>query len=185
MRISGKRRRANKAKAEQQKRYRVNQYIRIDKVRLIDENGQNIGVVDTAQALAMSQEKGLDLVEVFPLAKPPVAKIIDYSKMKYQEEKERRKGRVKQKKVEVKGIRLSLRIGKHDQEVRINQAQKFLADGNKVKIEMILRGRERGRMDLAKKNINEFIDTLNKAQPVKVEQSLSAQGGKLSVLISQ
>ena len=183
MRISGKRHFIKK-KFEAQKRYRTNQYIRVPEVRLIDENGQNIGVISTAEALALAQERGLDLVEVSPLANPPVAKIINYSKLKYQEEKERRKGRAKQKKVEVKGVRLSLRIGQHDVEVRLKQAQKFLADGNKVRIEIILRGREKGRADLARKNINNFIEALNQIKPVKVEQPLSALGGKLSIIIA-
>src|SRR3989338_11416260 len=91
------------------KKYRANQYIRSEQVRLIDENGQNLGNVPTQKALEIAQEKGLDLVEVSPLANPPVVKIVDYSKLRYQEEKERRKEKSKQKKVEVKSIRLSLR----------------------------------------------------------------------------
>jgi translation initiation factor IF-3 len=182
LRISGKRHYRRPAPVIH--RYRVNQFIRVPQVRLVDETGANVGVTDTAKALAMAQERGLDLVEVSPVAKPPVAKILDYSKMKYQEEKERRKVKAKQKKVEIKGIRLSLRIGKHDTEVRLKQAQRFIEEGNKVKIEMILRGRERGHMDLARKNIQEFIEMLKQTQPVKIEQALTSQGGKLSVLVS-
>ncbi|MBN1778763.1 MAG: translation initiation factor IF-3 [Candidatus Buchananbacteria bacterium] len=183
MRISRKRHQANKYKAEQAKRYHINQHIRAEQVRLIDENGDNVGVVDTSQALAMAQEKDLDLVEVFPLAKPPVAKILDYSKMKYQEEKIKRKGKAQQKKVEIKGIRLSLRIGQHDKDFRIKQAEKFLEDGDKVRIEMILKGREKGHVDLARKNIQQFVDSLNQIKEVKVEQPLSVQGGKLSIIV--
>jgi len=152
---------------------------------LIDETGQNIGVIATDKALALAQEKGLDLVEVSPLATPPVAKIVDYSKLKYQEEKERRKERAKQKKTEIKGIRLSLRISDHDKEVRIKQAEKFLNHEDKVKIEMILRGRERQHKDLAREIIKKFIDSIDQLIPVKTEQALNIQGSKLSVMIAK
>jgi len=178
-------RRRPKWKKQQRKRHQTNQYIRVPQVRLIDETGQNIGVVDTTKALTMAREKGLDLVEVSPLAKPPVAKIVDYSKLKYQEEKERRKEKAKQKKVEIKGIRLSLRISEHDKEVRIKQAEKFLNQDDKVKLEMILRGRERQHKDLARKIINKFIETVGKTIPVSIEQPINIQGGKLSALIAK
>lgn len=133
----------------------------------------------------MAQDRGLDLIEVNPLANPPVAKIVDYSKMRYQEEKERRKERAKQKKVEIKGIRLSLRISEHDTEVRVNQAAKFLNQDDKVKLEMLLRGRERQHTDLAKNIINKFVAAVNQIVEVNVEQPLSILGGKLSVMIAK
>ncbi|MAF13983.1 MAG: translation initiation factor IF-3 [Parcubacteria group bacterium] len=182
MRISRKR---TKYKKTPPKKYQTNQYIRSEQVRLIDETGENVGVTDTAKALAMAQDKGLDLVEVSPLAKPPVAKIVDYSKLKYQEEKERRKEKAKQKKVEVKGIRLSLRISEHDKEVRVRQANKFLSQDDKVKIEMILRGRERQHRDLAREIINKFISSVNELIPAAAESSVTIQGGKLSVVIAK
>ena len=182
MRISRKRPKYDKSK---QKRYKTNQYIRVPEVRLVAEDGENIGVISTEKALSMAREQGLDLVEVSPLAKPPVAKIIDYSKMKYQEEKERRKEKAKQKKVEIKGIRLSLRIGSGDLLTRLKSAEKFLNQDDKVKIEIILRGRERRHMDLAREIINKFIASLNEIIPVGIEQSMSVQGGKLSILVSK
>ena len=182
MRISHRR---PKWKKQQQKRHQTNQYIRVPQVRLIDETGQNFGVVDTARALTMAREKGLDLVEVSPKAQPPVAKIVDYSKLKYQEEKERRKEKAKQKKVEVKGIRLSLRISEHDKEVRMKQAEKFLGQGDKVKLEMILRGRERQHKNLAREIVNKFITEINESTPINIEQPLSIQGNKLFVLIAK
>lgn len=182
MRISRRKPKYDKFK---QKRYRTNQFIRVPQVRLVDENGQNVGVIDTQKALNMAKESGLDLVEVSPLANPPVAKIVDYSKLKYQEEKERRKEKAKQKKVEVKGIRLSLRISEHDKETRLKQAEKFLNQDDKVKIEIILRGRERRHADLAKEIIHKFIDSLNQTTPVEIEQKLNVQGGKLSVLVAK
>lgn len=140
--------------------------------------------MDTTQAAALAQERGLDLVEVSPLANPPVAKIVDYSKLRYQEEKERRKERAKQKKIEIKGIRLSLRISEHDIDVRVSQAVKFLGQGDKVKIEMILRGRERQYGHLARQVIDKFIKATNALTPVNTEQQLSIQGGRVSVIIA-
>ena len=154
-------------------------------MRLIDEQGVNYGVVSTTKALEMAQERGLDLVEVSPLAQPPVAKIVDYSKLRYREEKERRKERAKQKKIEIKGIRLSLRIGEHDTEVRVNQAKKFLEQGDKVKLEIILRGRERQHSYLAKSNIDKFIEAVKAVIPVTIEQPVSIQGGRLSAIIAK
>ena len=113
-----------------------------------------------------------------------MAKILDYSKLRYREEKERRNEKAHQKKIEVKGIRLSLRISEHDRDVRVNQAQKFLADGDKVRIEMQLRGREMQHADLARDILKKFINALNTVKPVKVEQPLSMQGGKFSVIVS-
>ncbi len=182
MRIS---RRKPRYQQSQQKRHRVNQFIRVPQVRLIDENGHNVGVVDTAKALVMAQENGLDLVEVSPLAQPPVVKIINYSKLRYQEEKERRKEKAKQKKTEVKGIRLSLRISEHDIEIRIKQAEKFIKQQDKVKLEMTLKGRERQHVNLAKEIINKFTDSLSQKTPINIEQPLSIQGGRLAVIISQ
>jgi len=152
---------------------------------LIDETGQNIGNISTEKALALAREKGLDLVEVSPLANPPVAKIVDYSKLKYQEEKERRKEKAKQKKIEVKGIRLSLRISEHDKDVRIKQAIKFLNNEDKIKIEMILRGRERQHKDLGSDIINKFINSINSEVETNTEQAIKAQGGKISAVIAK
>jgi len=180
LRISHRR---NNYKFEAPKNHRVNEAIKVPQVRLIDEMGENYGVVETYKALAMAQDRGLDLVEVSPLAQPPVAKIVNFSKMKYQEEKERRKERAKQKKVEVKGIRLSLRISDHDKEVRIKRAQNFLNDGDKVKLEMLLRGREQQHKDLAADIIKKFVETVNESVPITTEQSLTIMGGRLSIII--
>lgn len=167
------------------KRYQTNQYIRVPQVRLIDEAGENFGVVETSRALEMARERGLDLVEVSPLSQPPVAKIVNYSKLRYQEEKERRKEKAKQKKIEIKGIRLSLRISNHDIEVRVNQAEKFISQDDKVKIEMMLKGRERQHTILAKEIINKFIQSVDQKIPITIEQPLDMQGGKIFVLISK
>ena len=132
-------------------------------------------------AIAMAQERGLDLVAVSPKTKPPVTKFIDQGKFKYEQGKQAQKQKAKQKKVETKGIRLSFRIGKNDRELKLSQANKFLEKGNKVKIETLLRGRERGHRDLAKKNIEEFIKELG--EDIAVEQAVNFQGAKLFAIV--
>ncbi len=168
-----------------QRRYRINQFIKAPEVRLIDDSGQNLGVVPTSRALQLAREQEMDLIEVSPLAVPPVAKILNYSKLKYQEEKERKKEKARQKKIEVKGIRLSLRISKHDIDTRINQAEKFLSEGNKVQIELILKGREKQHRNVAINIINDFIKSVDEKLPIKVEQTIKIQGGRISTTLTK
>jgi len=165
--------------------YSVNELIRFPEVRVIDENDEHLGVLPTPVAVAKAKERELDLVVIQPKAEPPVARIVDFGKFKYEQDKEARKQKAKQKTVEVKGIRLSLRIAPHDMEVRKEKAKEFLAEGNKVKAEIILRGREKRFGDLAKKVIEEFIALLNKDVPVKVEQPVVRQGGQLTSIVGK
>lgn len=130
----------------------------------------------------MAQEKGYDLVEISPKAVPPVAKFLNFGQFKYELRKKEQQEKSKQKKTEVKGIRLSLRIGKGDLELKASQAKKFLEEGNKIKIEMILRGRENAHSDLAKKIIGNFLENL---EEIKIEQEVSKQGNKFIALISK
>lgn len=163
----------------------VNELIRFPQVRVIDENNQHLGVLDTPVAVRTARERELDLVVIQPKAEPPVARIVDFGKYKYEQDKEAQKMKAKQKSVEVKGIRLSVRIGQHDQDVRKEQAKKFLDQGDKVKVEIILRGREKGHADLAIKVINHFIQTLNAEMPVKLEQPVVRQGGQLTAIVGK
>lgn len=165
--------------------YSVNELIRFEQVRVIDENDEHLGVMPTAAAVLKAKERELDLVVIQPKAEPPVAKIVDFGKFKYEQDKEARKQKAKQKTVEVKGIRLSLRIAPHDMEVRKEKAKEFLAEGNKVKAEIILRGREKRFGDLAKKVIEEFVALLNKDVPIKVEQPVVRQGGQLTSIVGK
>jgi translation initiation factor IF-3 len=183
LRISNKRAKFNNNNLS--RRYRTNNFIRVPEVRLIDEDGQNLGVMPTSQALALAQERGLDMIEVSPLAQPPVVKIANFSKLKYQAEKERRKEKAKQKKIEIKGIRLSLRISEHDIDVRVHQAAKFLGVDDKVKIEMLLRGREMQHANLAYEIIKKFVEAVNQLIPTIIEQPLGRQGSKISVVIAK
>ncbi len=133
----------------------------------------------TRDALQLAQERGFDLVEVAPQANPPVCKLLDYGAYQYRLEKQQRKQRAKLKQIEVKGIRLSLNIGRHDRDVRLNQAKKFLGEGDKVKIEMILRGRENAHQDLAREIMMKFVADLG----ANVEQPIARQGKKFFCLI--
>ena len=150
---------------------------------MIDDNGQQIGIIDTYRGQQLAREKGLDLVEVYPNAQPPVCKIIDYGAYQYQQEKRERKHKAKQKKVEVKGIRLSLNIAPHDLEMRKNQALKFLERGDKVKAEIILRGRERNFVYRARNIMEEWVKSLG--ENVIIEQPFMRQGGRLSILLAK
>ncbi len=168
-----------------EKTFRVNRQIRAPEVSIIDESGTSLGSMETAKALELAQERGFDLVEVSPLAKPPVVKFLDFGSFKYQEEKRRQKARLqqKEKQVEVKAVRLTFRIGDHDTAVRKKAALKFLEEGDKVKIEMNLRGREHRHTDLAKEKVNDFIKEINEEISVTTEQAVAKQGGKLLAII--
>lgn len=161
----------------------MNHQIRAPEVRLIDENNQQAGVVKLTEALRMARERGLDLVEVSPVAQPPVCRILDYGKLVYQQERQSRQLRTKQKKVEVKGIRLSLKIGQHDSDVRQAQTRRFLDAGNKVKIELILRGRENAHQERAREIIRDFIASLGEG--IVVEQQMSKLGNRLTTVIGK
>ena len=116
---------------------------------VIDDQGNNLGEIDREEALNLAKQKDLDLVEVAPDARPPVCKIIDWGKFQYEQEKEQRKQKAKSKKVDLKEVRLSFRIGQHDLGVKSKQARKFLDQGDKVRIQLRLRGREMAHRDQA------------------------------------
>lgn len=132
-------------------------------MRVIDEQGKLAGVMSALEALEKARALGLDLVEVNPAADPPVVKILSYDKYRYHQEKAIQQQRKKQKKVEVKGIRLSMRIGGHDLEFKAAQADKFLSRGNKVKIDMFLRGREKANTDFAIEVLGKFLKLVTRA----------------------
>jgi translation initiation factor IF-3 len=163
--------------------YRSNMQILAPEVRVIDENGENLGVLPTSKALAIATERGYDLVEVDPRPVPPICKILNFGQFKYEKEREQRKQKSKAKQVEVKGIRLSVRIGAHDIETRMRTAEKFLEDGDKLKIEIIMRGRERAHADVARNVINAFVAKLQAKFPLNIEQPLQAQGGQLTTIV--
>lgn len=159
----------------------MNDQIRVPQVRVIDERGQQLGVYQTTAALQLAQERELDLVEVSPLAQPPVCKIVDYGQLRYETNKKERKQKGKQRKTEVKGIRLSTTISEHDIGVRVEQAKKFLEKGHKVQIELLLRGRQKMHPEIGKEVIRKFITIL--ADVAVVESPIAQQGGKISAIL--
>jgi len=179
------RRTYHRAQPQVTKNYRVNEYIHSPEVFLIDENGAQVGITPTRIAIQMARDLELDLVEVNPTATPPVAKIIDFGQFKYKKEKEAQKQKVHQRKIELKGIRLSLRISQHDLDIRLEQAKKFLEKGNKLKIELGLRGRERQRWSKAIEIIKNFVSLLESDSELKLarEQDLTNQGGRFSIIL--
>jgi len=163
--------------------YRANERIRALEVNVIDEQGQNLGTMPTAKAVELANERELDAVEVNPNATPPVVKFLDYGAFKYQKEKEARKQ--KSKTVDIKGIRLSPRIGEHDLNIRVKQAVGFLQDGHKVKVELPMRGRERQFADLARGVVMDFIAKVDAQIPAKAESSIEKQDNRLTVVIAK
>lgn len=162
--------------------FRANDRITAPEVRLIDEASNMVGVVSLTEAKERAVAAELDLVEVSPKAEPPVCRIMDFGSFKYQKEKEARAQKAKQKATEIKGIRLSLRIGDHDRDIRLTAARKFLAENNKVRLELNLRGREKQHVETARVVLDECVTAL--ADVAKVEQPFTRQGGKLSLVLT-
>lgn len=165
--------------------FRSNSQIRVPEVFLIDENNEAIGKILTSEAIRMAQEADLDLVEVNPKANPPVVKIVNLGQLKYEKEKQAHKQKMQQKKIETKNIRLSFRISEHDLSMRAMQAEKFLIKEDKVKIELILRGRERQYPQKAAEIVNNFVAKLkaNSEFNIEIEQPLTNQGGRFTIVL--
>jgi translation initiation factor IF-3 len=149
---------------------------------VIDDEGKQIGEMTTIEAMAMAKERLLDLVEVSPKAVPPVCRIMDYGKHLYQQSKQLRIAKAKQKKIEIKGVRLGLRTDTHDLEFKRAQSEKFLRQGDKVKIDIVLRGREKAHQDLARKNLQSFIVAIT--VPYKIEDQIKRFPGGFNVIIA-
>ncbi len=135
-------------------------------------------MIETAEALRIAHERGLDLIEIAPTVLPPVCKIMDSGKFKYEQEKKERGQKTKQKKVELKAIRIGFTTGTHDLEFKARQAEKFLNEGNRVKVDMILRGREKSHRDFAVKKLEELFSYIPNAdfdmEPKKTPQGFMA-----------
>jgi translation initiation factor IF-3 len=141
--------------------YRINQYIKAEKVRVVDEKGKQIGVMSLREALQKAEELKVDLVEVAPKAKPPVCKIIDFKKFKYLEAKREQEEKKKIKKTELKGIRLTLFIAENDLNFRLKHAEEFIKEGHKVKISLRLKGREATKKDLGQQLIQKVLEKIS------------------------
>jgi translation initiation factor IF-3 len=179
--------RGRKPKPNLIKEFRINEKIFAPELMIVDEDGENLGLMSRQKAIEEAGTRDLDLVEVSPKAEPPIGKFMDYGSFKYQREKLERKAKAKQKDAEIKTIKISNRIGDHDRELRVNQGVKFLNGGDKVKIELQLRGREKKYGDLAEENIRKTIDEISKKlkdKNLKIEQEIKQQGGRFTTIIS-
>ncbi|MDW8215676.1 MAG: translation initiation factor IF-3 [Roseiflexaceae bacterium] len=163
-------------------RLRINNRIRAREVRLIDENGVQVGIVPTRDALQMAEERGLDLVEVAPNAVPPVCRILDYGKFRYEQSKKEREARKNQKQVEVKQIRLEPKTDEHDLGVKAKQARRFLLDGDKVKFNMRFRGREIFHQEIGLEMLERMAEELRDISVV--EQRPTMEGRVLTLLLA-
>ncbi len=155
--------------------------IRVPMVFLIDDQGKKIGETPTSEALTMAENAGLDLVEIVPNAKPPVCKIINWGKYQYQQSKKKQDSGKKKSKVVVKGVRLRPATGENDLNFKLKQVEKFLKEDYRVKVEIILRGREKAFREASKKKLQEFIEKIE--TPVKIEQSIQKQFNGWNILI--
>lgn len=158
----------------------MNERIRAREVRLIDENGVNHGVIETSKALKMAYDADLDLVLISPNQVPPVAKILNYGKYKYGQEKKAKEAKKKQHTVEIKEVKIRYKIDTHDYQVRIKSIQKFISQGNKVKVVIMMRGREMQHSNLAFDLANRFIEDL-KDQPLTVEKKPMLEGRNVTL----
>lgn len=160
----------------------MNEKIRSREVRLIDHNGENHGVVATLTALKMAQDADLDLVIISPNQEPPVAKIMNYGKYKYELEKKNKEAKKKQHTVELKEVKVRYKIDTHDYQVRIKNIKKFIAQGNKVKVVVMLRGREMQHANLAFDLINKFLVDLE-GEPMVVEKRPQLEGRNVTLFL--
>ncbi|HSW72422.1 MAG TPA: translation initiation factor IF-3 [Chlamydiales bacterium] len=161
---------------------RINREIRADKIRVIGEDGSQLGVMTPREAIAMAEQEGKDLVEIAPSAKPPVCKIIDYGKLRYHQAKKEKEGRKAQHQVKVKEIKLKPNIDVHDLQTKIKHAREFLGKGHKVRITCVFRGREMLHMELGEKVIKKFCEDL--ADCAACELPLKQMGKSLTTVLN-
>jgi translation initiation factor IF-3 len=158
---------------------RINERIRVPQVRLIDTTGEQIGIVPTRDALRMALEKGFDLVEISPTAKPPVCKIMDYGKYKYELNKKAKNAKKKQHIIQMKEMKLRPKIEEHDYQFKLKHIQEFLEEGNKVKVFVEFRGREMAHQELGHKIIQRLEEDLKDLGII--EQKAKMEGRNLSL----
>lgn len=161
---------------------RVNEEIKVLSIRLVDADGEMVGVVSVQEGLQMAEEVGLDLVEVSPAADPPVCKILDYGKFKYAEQKKRNEARKKQKVIEIKELKMRPGIEEHDYQTKMRSMLRFLDEGDKVKVTIRFRGREMAHQDLGAKVLIRIQDDIGEL--AKVEQSPRTEGRMMTMVIA-
>ena len=161
---------------------RINEEIRIREVRVTDANGEQLGVMLTRDALRLAEEKHLDLVEVAPKARPPVCRIMDLGKYRYEQQKREKEVRKKQKIITIKEVKLRPSIEQHDFEVKLKNAQRFIEEGNKVKVTIMFRGRELSHPELGSEVLNKLAKALEEV--VTVERAAKLEGKNMTMILS-
>jgi len=159
----------------------VNREITAQTVRLVDSDGSQLGIVSLREARERAEDADLDLAEIAPNAQPPVVKILDWGKYRYEQTKQLQKSRKNQKQVEVKQVRLGLKIGEHDLVVKLNRARKFLEEGHKVKISLLFRGREISRPQLGREILDNVMERLSDI--AVQEQAPTLSGRDLNMIL--
>lgn len=161
---------------------RINQEIRAKEIRLIDETGENRGVMSVAEALALAEDAGLDLIEISPNTNPPVCKILDFGKYKYEQQKKKNETKKNQKVVNIKELKLRPMIDVHDYEVKIKQAKKFLAQGDKVKFTMRYKGREMSANNMGQTILDKILEDLDGL--CKIDSEARLEGRQMSMIVA-
>ena len=162
---------------------RMNERIRVPEVRLIGAEGEQLGLVPTDRAREMAREAGIDHVEMAATARPPVCRLMDYGKYKYEQRKKQQKAKEKQHKIRVKGIRLRPKTDQHDFETKLGHARRFLEQGNKVQVTLLFRGREMAHIDLGRTLLRRFADEL--AELCTVERFPKLEGRRMTMLLNR
>ena len=161
----------------------INGQIRDKEVRVIGENGEQLGIMSSREAMKLAQEAELDLVKIAPKAQPPVCKIIDYGKYRYELARKEKEAKKKQKTVEVKEVRLSPNIETNDLNTKVNNAKKFISKGNKVKVTLRFRGREMAHMQQSKHILDDFVKLLEDV--AVVEKPAKLEGRSMSMVLTE
>ena len=161
----------------------INEQIRDREVRVIGENGEQLGVMATREALKLAEEAGVDLVKIAPTAKPPVCKIVDYGKFKYEQTRKEKEAKKKQKTVEIKEIRLSPNIDTNDLNTKVNAARKFISKGDRVKITLRFRGREMAHMNNSKHILDDFAQALSDI--AVVDKAPKVEGRSMTMFLAE
>ena len=164
-------------------RLRVNERIRVREIRVIDDTGQQIGIMAPPQALALAREKGLDLVEISPTASPPVCRIMDYGKFQYLEQKRQRQAKKHQKVIEVKEIKFRPKVDEHDYQFKKKHIERFLEDGDKVKATIFFRGREMAHPEIGRRILERLIEDL--AEVATPETTPRQEGNQMHTILAQ
>ena len=162
---------------------RINHQIRIRQVRVIDEENKQLGIMETADARALALHKTLDLVEIAPNQRPPVCRIMDFGKYKYEEKKKEQASRRKQHQVQIKELRVRPGTGDHDLQVKMKQARQFLADGDKVLVCCLFRGRQMAHKEVGEQVVKEVVQLLSDV--AKIESPLRMEGKRMVLLLSK